>query len=114
MRFSASRLQQATTDRLLRRLLPGGQRGESRAVIFANVHVLMEAFDDASFRAKLNAADMVNPDGMAAGLGAPGNGGARCNQGVWAGCHGGSSPGRARLGDSGRVLRRKRGDADED
>jgi N-acetylglucosaminyldiphosphoundecaprenol N-acetyl-beta-D-mannosaminyltransferase len=38
--------------------------GESRAVIFANVHVLMEAFDDATFRAKLNAADMVNPDGM--------------------------------------------------
>jgi N-acetylglucosaminyldiphosphoundecaprenol N-acetyl-beta-D-mannosaminyltransferase len=40
------------------------QRGESRAVFFANVHVLMEAFDDASFRAQLNAADMVNPDGM--------------------------------------------------
>jgi N-acetylglucosaminyldiphosphoundecaprenol N-acetyl-beta-D-mannosaminyltransferase len=40
------------------------KRGESRAVVFANVHVLMEAFDDATFRAKLNAADMVNPDGM--------------------------------------------------
>ena len=40
------------------------KRGESRAVFFANVHVLMEAFDDAAFRAKLNAADMVNPDGM--------------------------------------------------
>jgi N-acetylglucosaminyldiphosphoundecaprenol N-acetyl-beta-D-mannosaminyltransferase len=40
------------------------ERGESRAVFFANVHVLMEAFDDAAFRAKLNAADMVNPDGM--------------------------------------------------
>jgi len=37
---------------------------ESRAVFFANVHVVMEAFDDSSFRAKLNAADMVNPDGM--------------------------------------------------
>jgi len=40
------------------------KQGESRAIIFANVHVLMEAFDDATFRAKLNAADMVNPDGM--------------------------------------------------
>ena len=40
------------------------KQGESRAVFFANVHVLMEAFDDAVFRAKLNAADMVNPDGM--------------------------------------------------
>jgi N-acetylglucosaminyldiphosphoundecaprenol N-acetyl-beta-D-mannosaminyltransferase len=38
--------------------------GESRAVFFANVHVLMEAFDDVSFRAELNAADIVNPDGM--------------------------------------------------
>lgn len=37
---------------------------ESRAVFFANVHVVMEAFDDAGFRAELNAADMVNPDGM--------------------------------------------------
>jgi N-acetylglucosaminyldiphosphoundecaprenol N-acetyl-beta-D-mannosaminyltransferase len=40
------------------------QRGESRAVCFANVHVLMEAFDDPGFRDQLNAADIVNPDGM--------------------------------------------------
>jgi len=40
------------------------KRGESRIVFFANVHVLMEAFDDEGFRATLNAADMVNPDGM--------------------------------------------------
>ena len=40
------------------------KRGESRAVYFANVHMVMEAFDDSSFRANLNAADMVNPDGM--------------------------------------------------
>ena len=40
------------------------KRGESRAVFFANVHMLMEAFDDATFRAKLNAADVVNPNGM--------------------------------------------------
>jgi N-acetylglucosaminyldiphosphoundecaprenol N-acetyl-beta-D-mannosaminyltransferase len=40
------------------------KRGDSRAVFFANVHVLMEAFDDPTFRAELNAADMVNPDGM--------------------------------------------------
>ena len=38
--------------------------GDSRAVFFANVHVLMEAFDDTSFRAELNGADIVNPDGM--------------------------------------------------
>jgi N-acetylglucosaminyldiphosphoundecaprenol N-acetyl-beta-D-mannosaminyltransferase len=40
------------------------KRGESRTVFFANVHVLMEAFDDPAFRDQLNAADMVNPDGM--------------------------------------------------
>jgi N-acetylglucosaminyldiphosphoundecaprenol N-acetyl-beta-D-mannosaminyltransferase len=40
------------------------KRGESRAVFFANVHMLMEAFDDMAFRTMLNSADMVNPDGM--------------------------------------------------
>lgn len=40
------------------------KQGESRAVYFANVHMVMEAFDDSSFQANLNAADMVNPDGM--------------------------------------------------
>lgn len=44
--------------------LAWAKRGESRAVFFANVHVLMEGFDDSSFRAHLNSADMVNPDGM--------------------------------------------------
>jgi len=40
------------------------KRGESRAIFFANVHVVMEAFDDRAFRAELNKADIVNPDGM--------------------------------------------------
>jgi N-acetylglucosaminyldiphosphoundecaprenol N-acetyl-beta-D-mannosaminyltransferase len=39
-------------------------RGESRTVVFANVHVLMEAHDDPELRRKLNTADLVNPDGM--------------------------------------------------
>lgn len=38
--------------------------GESRAIMFANVHVIMEAHDREEFRSKLNAADMVNADGM--------------------------------------------------
>ena len=37
---------------------------ESRTVVFANVHVLMEAHDDPHFRADLRAMDLVNPDGM--------------------------------------------------
>ena len=39
-------------------------KSESRTVVFANVHVLMEAYDDRRFRAELNAMDLVNPDGM--------------------------------------------------
>ncbi len=37
---------------------------ESRALFFANVHVVMEAFDNARFRESINRADMINPDGM--------------------------------------------------
>jgi N-acetylglucosaminyldiphosphoundecaprenol N-acetyl-beta-D-mannosaminyltransferase len=40
------------------------QARESRAVFFANVHVIMEARDSAEFRSGLNAADMVNSDGV--------------------------------------------------
>ena len=39
-------------------------KGESRTMVFANVHVLMEAYDHPQFRAELNAMDLVNPDGM--------------------------------------------------
>ena len=44
--------------------LAWADKSESKAVFFANVHVVMEAFDDVTFREQLNAADMVNPDGM--------------------------------------------------
>jgi N-acetylglucosaminyldiphosphoundecaprenol N-acetyl-beta-D-mannosaminyltransferase len=37
---------------------------ESRYVCVANVHMVMEAHDDPSFRALVNAADLVTPDGM--------------------------------------------------
>ena len=40
------------------------ESNESRTVIFANVHVIMQARDNPRFRALLNAADIVNPDGM--------------------------------------------------
>lgn len=51
-------------EEVAERGLAWAKRGESRAVFFANVHVVMEAFDDSSFRAIVNEADMVNPDGM--------------------------------------------------
>jgi N-acetylglucosaminyldiphosphoundecaprenol N-acetyl-beta-D-mannosaminyltransferase len=38
--------------------------GESRYVCVANVHMLMEAYDSPEFRAIINHADLVVPDGM--------------------------------------------------
>ena len=38
--------------------------GESRYVCVANVHMIMEAFDDPHFKDIVNAADLVTPDGM--------------------------------------------------
>jgi N-acetylglucosaminyldiphosphoundecaprenol N-acetyl-beta-D-mannosaminyltransferase len=40
------------------------RRGESRSLVFANVHVIMEAYDDPAYLRCLNSADMVNPDGV--------------------------------------------------
>src|SRR5215831_17649046 len=44
--------------------LAWGSKRQSRALVFANVHVIMEAFDDPDLRSRLNQADMVNPDGV--------------------------------------------------
>ncbi len=38
--------------------------GESRCVYCANVHMVMEAYDESSFRGLINLADLVTPDGM--------------------------------------------------
>ncbi len=37
---------------------------DSRVLIFANVHVVMEAVDSASYRDCLNQADIISPDGV--------------------------------------------------
>ena len=46
------------------RTLEWVKQGESKAVCFSTVHMLMEAHDDPSFHALLNEMDIVNPDGM--------------------------------------------------
>ncbi len=46
------------------KVLAWAKGGEARSVIFANVHMIMEAHDDASFRSQLNDADIINPDGV--------------------------------------------------
>lgn len=40
------------------------QRGQSRAVLFVNVHVIMEARDNPKLLEQINGADMANPDGV--------------------------------------------------
>lgn len=47
-----------------RRVLAWGQNNESRYVCACNVHMVMEAHDDPSFREVVNGADLVTPDGM--------------------------------------------------
>lgn len=46
------------------RCMAWAKAGEAREVLFANVHLVMEAWDDPELRCKVNAADLVNPDGM--------------------------------------------------
>ncbi len=46
------------------RVLDWAKAGESRSLFAANVHTVMEAHDDPGFRACVNEADLVTPDGM--------------------------------------------------
>ena len=54
----------STYDSVVQRCTAWAAAGESRSVFFATVHMLMEAHDAPAFRATLNRADIVNPDGM--------------------------------------------------
>jgi N-acetylglucosaminyldiphosphoundecaprenol N-acetyl-beta-D-mannosaminyltransferase len=44
--------------------LAWAENGESRTLIFANVHVIMEAWDDPDLREMINHVDLVGPDGV--------------------------------------------------
>ena len=46
------------------RILAWARAGESRTLVAANVHVVMEGHDDAKCREAVNSADLVTPDGM--------------------------------------------------
>jgi N-acetylglucosaminyldiphosphoundecaprenol N-acetyl-beta-D-mannosaminyltransferase len=51
-------------DLAIQHSLRWAQERQSRALFFANVHMVMEAVDDAGFLRLLNQADMIFPDGM--------------------------------------------------
>jgi N-acetylglucosaminyldiphosphoundecaprenol N-acetyl-beta-D-mannosaminyltransferase len=59
VRVDATSYADATT-----RVLGWARRGESRYVCVCNVHMVMEAHDDPSFREVVNGADLVTPDGV--------------------------------------------------
>src|SRR4051812_41261806 len=58
------RLSPVSVGGAVRRILETATRHESAVVCLANVHMLMEAYDDPSFEQQLNSADLVLPDGM--------------------------------------------------
>jgi N-acetylglucosaminyldiphosphoundecaprenol N-acetyl-beta-D-mannosaminyltransferase len=51
-------------DEVISHSLAWAQGRQSRALFFANVHMIMEAADDPTFLGRLNSADVVFPDGM--------------------------------------------------
>jgi N-acetylglucosaminyldiphosphoundecaprenol N-acetyl-beta-D-mannosaminyltransferase len=51
-------------DSAVRRVAEMARARESRYVCFSTVHMVMEAYDDPEFAARVNAADMVVTDGM--------------------------------------------------
>ena len=58
------KVQASSYETVVERSLAWARRGESRALFFSAVHMVMEAVDQPEYRRILNAADMVNPDGM--------------------------------------------------
>jgi len=59
-----TRVDAASYEDATRQIVEWAGRAESRYVCAANVHMLMEAYDDASFREAVNRAALVAPDGM--------------------------------------------------
>src|ERR1700730_7354848 len=49
---------------IVQKSLGWAEERQSRALFFGTVHMIMEAYDNPSYRRVLNAADVVNPDGM--------------------------------------------------
>lgn len=53
-----------TYGAVVEKSLEWARKAESRTLVFANVHVVMEAVDNQSYRECLNRADVVSPDGV--------------------------------------------------
>jgi N-acetylglucosaminyldiphosphoundecaprenol N-acetyl-beta-D-mannosaminyltransferase len=58
------RIHATTYTEATEQIIEWAQEERARAIFAANVHMLMEGYDDPGFRAILNSADLVTPDGM--------------------------------------------------
>lgn len=58
------RLDRTNYEDAVAQICDWAERGESKTVVCANVHVAMEAHDSPEFQAEINQADLVTPDGM--------------------------------------------------
>jgi N-acetylglucosaminyldiphosphoundecaprenol N-acetyl-beta-D-mannosaminyltransferase len=59
-----TRVDPTSYDQAVANILEWAIRRESRYVCVANVHMVMEGYDHREFRAMVNGADLVTPDGM--------------------------------------------------
>ncbi len=63
-RVCGTRVDAVSYQDVIAQVTAWAQRSESRSVCCANVHMVMEAFDSPAYRAILDRADLVTPDGM--------------------------------------------------
>jgi N-acetylglucosaminyldiphosphoundecaprenol N-acetyl-beta-D-mannosaminyltransferase len=59
-----TRVDAISYESAIERVIRWAEARQSRAIAAANVHVVMESYDDPSFRTTLSIVDLVTPDGM--------------------------------------------------
>jgi N-acetylglucosaminyldiphosphoundecaprenol N-acetyl-beta-D-mannosaminyltransferase len=64
LRILGVRLDHVTYETAVSKVVSWARGAESRHIVAANVHTIMEAFDDPALRGLVNGADMITADGM--------------------------------------------------
>jgi N-acetylglucosaminyldiphosphoundecaprenol N-acetyl-beta-D-mannosaminyltransferase len=59
-----ARIHATSYDHATRQIVAWAKAGESKSVYAANVHTVMEAYDQPEFKEMVNSADLVTPDGV--------------------------------------------------
>jgi N-acetylglucosaminyldiphosphoundecaprenol N-acetyl-beta-D-mannosaminyltransferase len=58
------RLDTTSYEEATKKIIAWAKVGESRSILAANTHLVMESYDSNSFRSVTNSSDLVTPDGM--------------------------------------------------